>query len=250
MPGLTVEPAMHRANSAIAAGVMLAESDNLVRPLPGLLDGLNRADCNRLRAIGREKALEAGQLVWSQGDAQAGIYLISEGRIRSYYAAPSGREVTLAYWFPGNFVGGPDIFGTGPHMWSSVAAEPSLLTFMPGLALRRLALESPAIAVALLDALAFKARCYSAMAQMLGTRSVTERLHSLLIFLSHVYGVKRGDEIVVGMPFTHGDLANLIGSTRQWVTVQLARLQEEGVIRYDRSVISILDLSTLEQEME
>ena len=123
---------MHRANSAIAAGVMLAELDNLVRPLPGLLDGLNRADCNRLRAIGREKALEAGQLVWSQGDTQAGIYLISEGRIRSYYAAPSGREVTLAYWFPGNFVGGPDIFGTGPHMWSSVAAEPSLLTFMPG----------------------------------------------------------------------------------------------------------------------
>ncbi|MBR0878164.1 CRP/FNR family cyclic AMP-dependent transcriptional regulator [Bradyrhizobium japonicum] len=241
---------MHRANSAIAAGVMLAESDNLVRPLPGLLDGLNRADCNRLRAIGREKALEAGQLVWSQGDTQAGIYLISEGRIRSYYAAPSGREVTLAYWFPGNFVGGPDIFGTGPHMWSSVAAESSLLTFMPGLALRRLALESPAIAVALLDALAFKARCYSAMAQMLGTRSVTERLHSLLIFLSHVYGVKRDGEIVIGMPFTHGDLANLIGSTRQWVTVQLARLQQEGVIRYDRSVISILDLSTLEQEME
>ena len=31
---------------------------------------------------------------------------------------------------------------------------------------------------------------------------------------------------------------------------QLARLQEDGVIRYDRSVISILDLSTLEQEME
>ncbi|WP_247361823.1 MULTISPECIES: helix-turn-helix domain-containing protein [unclassified Bradyrhizobium] len=87
------------------------------------------------------------------------------------------------------------------------------------------------------------------MAQMLGTRSVTERLHSLLIFLSHVYGVKRDGEIVVGMPFTHGDLANLIGSTRQWVTVQLARLQDEGVIRYERSVISILDVSTLGQAM-
>jgi CRP-like cAMP-binding protein len=135
-------------------------------------------------------------------------------------------------------------------MWTSVAAERSRLTFMPGLALRRLALESPTIAVALLDALAFKARCYSAMAQMLGTRSVTERLQCLLIFLSHVYGVKRDGEIVVGMPFTHGDLANLIGSTRQWVTVQLARLQEEGVIRYDRSVISILDLSMLGQAAE
>ena len=135
---------MNLANGAVAAGVMLAESDSLVRPLPGLLDGLGIADRNRLRAIGREKLLEAGQLVWNQGDAQTGIYLIGSGRIRSYYAAPSGREVTLAYWFAGNFVGGPDLFGTGPHMWTSVAAERSELSFLPGQALRRLALESAA----------------------------------------------------------------------------------------------------------
>src|ERR1700730_7951475 len=143
---------MHIANTAMAAGVMLAESDSIVRPLPGLLDGLSNADCNRLRAIGREKLLETGQLVWSQGDIQSGIYLIGSGRIRSYYAAPTGREVTLAYWFAGNFVGGPDLFGNGPHMWSSVAAERSELTFLPGVALRRLALESAPIAVALLGA--------------------------------------------------------------------------------------------------
>jgi CRP-like cAMP-binding protein len=240
---------MHSVTSAEAAGVMLAESDYLVRPLRGLLDGLASADRNKLRAIGREKRLEAGEMVWSQGDVQTGIYLIGSGRIRSYYAAPSGREVTLAYWFAGNFVGGPDIFGSGPHIWSSVAAERSVLTFLPGVALRRLALESAAIAVALLDVLAFKARCYSAMAQMLGTRSVTERLHRLLIFLSHIYGVKQNGAIVIGIPFTHGDLANLIGSTRQWVTVQLARLQQEGIITYDRAMISILDLSRLDREM-
>lgn len=101
---------MHRANSAIAAGVMLAESDDLVRPLPGLLDGLNRADCNRLRAIGREKILEAGQLVWSQGDAQAGIYLISEGRIRSYYAAP-GAKSRSPIGFPATSSAGPTYSG-------------------------------------------------------------------------------------------------------------------------------------------
>jgi CRP/FNR family cyclic AMP-dependent transcriptional regulator len=247
---METETAMHGANTAVAAGVMLAESDSLVRPLPGLLDGLGKADCNRLRAIGREKVLEPGQLVWSQGDEQTGIYLIGSGRIRSYYAAPSGREVTLAYWFAGNFVGGPDLFGTGPHMWTSVAVERSELTFLPGVALRRLALESPAIAVALLDALAFKARCYSAMAQMLGTRSVTERLHRLLIFLSHIYGVRRGSQIVIGTPFTHGDFANLIGSTRQWVTVQLARLQEDGIIRYDREMISILNIAALDRDVD
>src|SRR5947208_6193440 len=143
---------MQMANTAVAAGVMLAESDSLVRPLPGLLDGLGKADCNRLRAIGREKVLEPGQLVWSQGDEQTGIYLIGSGRIRSYYAAPSGREVTLAYWFAGNFVGGPDLFGTGPHMWTSIAVERSELTFLPGVEFRRLGVGFTAAATHMADA--------------------------------------------------------------------------------------------------
>ncbi|HLZ05343.1 MAG TPA: Crp/Fnr family transcriptional regulator [Bradyrhizobium sp.] len=232
-----------------AAGVMLAESDTLVRPLPGLLDQLSESDRARVVAIGRAETPQVGEHVWQQGDPQAGIYLIESGRIRSYYAAPSGREVTLAYWFAGNFVGGPDLFGSGPHMWSSVAVERSALIFLPGPALRSLALASPTIAVALLDALAFKARCYSAMAQMLGTRSVTERLQRLLILLSNIYGSKEGREIVIGIPFTHGDLANLIGATRQWVTVQLSRMQERGIIRYDRGLISISNLRALDLEI-
>jgi CRP-like cAMP-binding protein len=157
--------------------------------------------------------------------------------------------VTLAYWFSGNFVGGPDLFGAGPHMWSSMAVEHSELTFLPGPALRKLALESATIAVALLDALAFKARCYSAMAQMLGTRSVTERLHRLLIFLSRIHGIRNGRETTIAVPFTHGDLANLIGSTRQWVTVQLARMQQRGIIRYNRGLISILNMPALDIEL-
>ncbi|MFX4470265.1 helix-turn-helix domain-containing protein, partial [Acinetobacter baumannii] len=91
--------------------------------------------------------------------------------------------------------------------------------------------------------------CYSAMAQMLGTRSVTERLHRLLVFLSKIYGSQQGREIVIGIPFTHGDLANLIGSTRQWVTVQLSRMQARGVIRYHRGLIVILNLRALDLEV-
>ena len=81
---------MKAATASAAAGIMLAESDSLVRPLPGLLDELGEADRRRLRMIGRDKVLESGQFVWRQGDGQTGIYLIRSGRIRSYYVAPSG----------------------------------------------------------------------------------------------------------------------------------------------------------------
>jgi CRP/FNR family cyclic AMP-dependent transcriptional regulator len=227
------------------AGIMLVEREALVRRIPGLLDGLSADDRSCLLGIGQKRSFDAEQPLFRQGDAHNGIFLIESGRIRSYYVAPSGREVTLAYWFPGNFVGAPDIFGGGTHMWASSAVQRTATIFLPGPELRRLALGSASIAVALLDALSFKARCYSAMAQMLGTRSATERLEHLLVFLATVYGLKEPSGTVIAASFTHADLASLIGSTRQWVTVQLARLQERGVLRYNRGLLVIRDPASL-----
>ena len=224
---------------------MLAERQTLVRHIPGLLDGLSEDDRKRLLAIGQKRVFEPEQPLFRQGDLHKGLFLLESGRVRSYYTAPSGREVTLAYWFPGNFVGAPEMFGGGTHMWGSSAVQRTTTIFLPGAELRRLALASATIAVALLDALSFKARCYSAMAQMLGTRSATERLEHLLVFLATVYGLKEERGTVIAASFTHADLASLIGSTRQWVTVQLARLQKRGVLRYNRGLLVIRDLASL-----
>ena len=226
-------------------GIMLAERQTLVRHIPGLLDGLSEDDRKRLLAIGQKRIFEPEQPLFRQGDLHKGLFLLESGRVRSYYTAPSGREVTLAYWFPGNFVGAPEMFGGGTHMWGSSAVQRTTTIFLPGAELRRLALASATIAVALLDALSFKARCYSAMAQMLGTRSATERLEHLLVFLATVYGLKEERGTVIAASFTHADLASLIGSTRQWVTVQLARLQKRGVLRYNRGLLVIRDLASL-----
>ena len=228
-----------------AVGIMLAERQTLVRHIPGLLDGLSEDDRKRLLAIGQKRVFEPEQPLFRQGDLHKGLFLLESGRVRSYYTAPSGREVTLAYWFPGNFVGAPEMFGGGTHMWGSSAVQRTTTIFLPGAELRRLALASATIAVALLDALSFKARCYSAMAQMLGTRSATERLEHLLVFLATVYGLKEERGTVIAASFTHADLASLIGSTRQWVTVQLARLQKRGVLRYNRGLLVIRDLASL-----
>ena len=235
-------------NQDDAAGIMLVESEGLIRKVPGLLDSLGEADRARLLAIGGSVLFERDQPVWRQGDRHQGIYVIQSGRVRTFYLAPSGREVTLAYWFPGNFVGGPNIFGDGPHMWSSSASQRTTATFLPSAALRELTLQSAPIAVALLDALAFKAKCYSAMAQMMGTRSATERLERLLVFLVSVYGLEGDDGIMIGASFTHAELASLIGSTRQWVTVQFARLQDKGTLRYNRGIIIVKNLAALAKE--
>ena len=231
-----------------AAGIMLVESEALIHRAPPILDTLSPADRERILAIGRRREFAPGAPIWLQGDPHEGIYIIEKGRIRTFYTGPSGREVTLAYWFPGNFVGGPDIFGSGQHIWSSSADRLTLALYLPKEPLRRLTLESAPIAVSLLDALAFKAKCYSAMAQMLGTRMVGERLIRLLVFLGTVYGIEDEAGVSIAAPFTHADLASLVGATRQRVQAEIARLHDRRIISYRRGMIRILDMRALRIE--
>ncbi len=224
------------------AGILLAEDDELVPRQQSLIERLPPAARERVKAHGEARTYRLGETIFQQGDPHDGIVIIESGLIRSFYTAPSGREITLAYWLPGNFVGGPDVFGGGVHMWTAVAARQSVVTRLPGPGLRDLAREVPDLALGIIDALVFKARCYSSLAQMLGTRSLTQRLAQVLLHLAHTYGFseeRAGGGVVIAASFTHAEIANLIGGTRQWVTISLNRLQKADVLSQRRGLLVI-----------
>ncbi|OYW61766.1 MAG: hypothetical protein B7Z30_01245 [Rhizobiales bacterium 12-68-15] len=151
-----------------------------------------------------------------------------------------------AYWHAGNFVGGPELFGQGTHVWSGVAASNSVVLHLTGKALRGLITRIPALSFGLIEGLTFKGKCYSALAQMLGTRSVTERLAHLLLHLCDAYGVEEAGSVVIGTALTHADLAHMVGATRQWVTISLKRLAAQGVLQAEKSKIVVHQIDTLQ----
>lgn len=206
---------------------------------PALFDHLTDAQAEQIMAKGKGRVLYRGATLFSQGAPNDGLYLIETGRVRVFYTAPSGREITLAFWHPGNFVGGPEVFGDGVHVWSGVAASNTSVVHFSGSVLRDLVTQTPAFAISVIEALAFKGKCYSAMAQMLGTRSVTERLAHLLLHLMDLYGAPTEQGIQIATKFTHEDLAHLVGATRQWITISLKRLSDQGVLIAERASITI-----------
>jgi CRP-like cAMP-binding protein len=105
----------------------------------------------------------------------------------------------------------------------------------------------PNFARALIDGLVAKGKCYSSMAQMLGTRSVIERLAQYVMNLSELYGVADGDTIVINHKITHDQIAAMVGSTRQWVTMMLKRFQAKRILSIDGGIIRIERLDLLEQ---
>jgi CRP-like cAMP-binding protein len=232
--------------SAGQFGAMLIPADRArTGGPPPLFEGLTEAEIAKVVGAGKRKILYRGSRLFGQGSRQDGIYLVETGRIKVFYVGPSGREITLAYWHPGNFVGGPDVFGKGFHVWSGMAAVNSSVLHVPGHVLRELVTQIPALAISIILGLSFKGRCYSALAQMLGTHSPTERLAHLLLHLMDLYGVKEPQGVLIAAAFTHADLAHMIGVTRQWVTMTFKRYAELRIVHTHGTNIVIKDAEAL-----
>jgi CRP-like cAMP-binding protein len=187
--------------------LLLADDPDHTTAQFNLLAPLTDPERQRVRAAGRLLTHAANTPVFHQGNRQDGIFLIESGRVRTYYTSPAGREITLAYWTQGHFVGGPEIFGGGTHVWSGLAIGPTATRHLPGPAIRRLMTDMPALAVCLVEALSHKGRCYSELLQVLATQSVEERLRQLLQNLGRLYGIEQRGHTTIDRIFGHEDLA-------------------------------------------
>ena len=204
------------------ATVLAAEAAAAAAP-PNLLTRLSEPARQAVLALGRRRDYAAGDFLFRQGDHHDGVFLIDDGLVRSCYLSEDGRELTLGFWTAGHYVGAPQMFGGGLHAWTSVAESETRCLWLPGPQLRSLAQEWPELALALIDALVHKSQCYCALLQLLATQSMRVRLARLLAMLA-------AREVGSCTKLSHGDMASMIGSTRQWVSQTLARFAEEGLI--------------------
>jgi CRP-like cAMP-binding protein len=220
------------ADKIAPAAVLLSDNRAALDRQPNLFDRLDAPGRKLLLARAKRRVVARGRPLMSHGDAHHGICLIESGIVRSFYVARTGRVITLAYWHPGNFVGGPQIYGGGEHLWSGVAVKTTVVLALSGRDVRELMEISRGFAMGIVDCLIFKAKCYAVLAQMLGTRSASERLTQLLVNLCDLYGARTKDGIEIEAALSHRDLANMIGATRQWVTCSLNRLRDRDVLDF------------------
>jgi CRP/FNR family transcriptional regulator, cyclic AMP receptor protein len=212
---------------------------------PHFFDRLTEAEKMLVAASGELVRFRAGELLFRRGSPHGGIYIVYKGRIRTFYVAPSGREITLAYWSASHFVGGPEVFGGGMHVWSGMAMTDVEVLHLDRTQVAMLIHDVPSFAMALIEGLVFKGMCFSSLVQMLGTYSASSRLANLLLGLCKVYGSSINGEILIMRSFTHDELASLIGVTRQWVTITLSKFRASGFLRTEGRRIIVTDIDKL-----
>ena len=73
------------------------------------------------------------------------------------------------------------------------------------------------------------------------------KVAGLIYSLAKEYGVAKGKEVSIKVKITHKQIATLTGLTRETVTLQMLKLEKNGVIDNDKRQIVVMDIKGLKK---
>lgn len=191
----------------------------------------------------------AGEVLFSEGEPCAGLYLIAGGRVRIFKVSHSGREQVLAIEGPGHSIAELPVFDGGNYPATAAAVEPSDLLFISRQDFRAVCLEHPEVALKVLQVVGARLRRLVGIVEELSFTTVRHRLIAWLLRHARPENGTPGGPPVVSLGASHQELASEIGTVRELISRNLARLQAQGFINVSGREISILDRAGLEAEL-
>jgi CRP-like cAMP-binding protein len=195
------------------------------------------AERRRLACACTARPLAAGETLFEEGEACRGLFVIVEGRVEVRQVSVRGREQVFHTEGPGAALGEGPLFDGGPYIASAVAAAPARVLFLPRAEVVRLCLRHPAVALAMLEAMARRVRHFAGIVSDLAFRPVIERLARHL--LAAAPAATPGAEIRLAL--THAQLAARLGTVRELVARALGQLEDRGVIARQRGRLTLRD---------
>lgn len=183
----------------------------------------------RLLAEGRLAHRRTGEWAQAEGDDRGGLFVVLEGLLHSYYAAPGDREVMIGLVGPGSVLGHATRFSGGPRLVTAVCVEPAVLLELTETALDRVASRCPELWRAIADFTYANFRSVLQMAAELMVLGPRQRIAARLVAAAKV-GAGYGDRDASIVLLSQDLLGELTGLSRKTVNSHLAWLQREGLI--------------------
>jgi CRP-like cAMP-binding protein len=213
-----------------------------------LFERLTPAEAQRLDARALARSFRAKDMIWFPDEPGESVLVLARGRVKIKAVTPDGRETIFAFIEPGELFGELAILDGESRQDYAEAVEDSLVLAVPRTELLWLMERRPDVALHVTKLLGFRLRRIENRLRNLLFRSTRERALSLLLELVESHGRLVGDRWEIRLRLSHQDFANLIGSTRETVTMTLGQLQREGLIEIRRKLIAVVERERLAAE--
>jgi CRP-like cAMP-binding protein len=208
--------------------------------------GLEPASLERLAGSMRSRRFRRGEVIFHVGDPGDALFVIVSGEVKITLPSETGEEAILATLRPGDVFGELALLDGAPRSASASALEATETVVLPRDRFRELLATEAAFRDALLASIAGELRRLTTHVEELHFLDITGRLAACLARLARESGTPNPDgSIRLRTSLTQGDLAAMVGCTRQSVNKLLGQFTDDGLLRLDRGAIVINDLDGL-----
>ena len=181
------------------------------------------------------------RFVYRAGDVADSLYVIADGRVKlCSIDEATEREAVIDIVGPGALFGESSLYSAGVRDKSAIAYEQARLLKIPAGVYR--------------EGMASSRELYDYTFRMVGQRlsraerrvvdfaldAIPARLDKLLAELSERYGREEEGGVLIDLALPHREIASIVGSTRESVTVRLNALRRAGIIDFVARKILII----------
>lgn len=180
-----------------------------------------------LAALGVQRRYRNGALLIQEGESGDTIYIVLQGRLRAFLGDGNGKELTLGFYGPLEYVGEMSLDG-GPRSANVEAVDATTCSVISRAVLLNYIAQHPEFALELMARLIRRARLATESAGNVALIDVYGRLVRLLNQLAQepeVSGERRLAERL-----THQELAQHLACSREMVSRLLKDLETGGYI--------------------
>lgn len=216
----------------------LLRANALFRELP-------RATVDRIVELGYTRRMQAGELLYLQGDPGEGLYLILSGEVRISATGRDGQELHLNSLSAGEVMGEIALLDGGNRTATATATQDGMLFCIDRKDFLALVSRHPEITWQILQLLCQRVRWTSSLLEDSAFLSAESRLAKRLLNIAGTCGTPTpaGRELRI----SQADLAGYLNLTRQAVNRMLQALSHDGTLDLGRGRLVIKDADRLMQ---
>ncbi len=210
---------------------------------------LTTEDIQTLESESRMRQYKRGEPVYLPDQNADGILYVAQGRVKICHSTPEGKQAILGFVDTGEIFGELAILGKDRRDEYAETTEKTTLVLIPKKSFDRILQKYPDIALGVTKIIGCRRERIQRRLRNLLFRSNRERVIHLLVELTERYGIPEPEGLLLDIRLSHLEMASIIGSTRETVTVVLGQLQRDDFLTIARRKIIIRDLPGLAAEV-
>jgi CRP/FNR family transcriptional regulator, cyclic AMP receptor protein len=195
---------------------------------------LSEASLARLSQASDALDFRRRRFIYRAGDPADALFAIVRGRIKlCRLESNSDREAVIDILSAGSLVGESALYSTaGLRENCAIAYEQSLLIRIPVGAFQESMVEDLRLHNYTFRLIGQRLENAERRLADFALNAIPRRLERMLAEFSERYGVVEDGGVLIDIPLPHREIASIVGSTRESVTVRLNAMKREGTIDF------------------